>query len=85
MITQCPITPGRSYTYKFNVINQEGTLWWHGHVSLLRATVYGALIIRPKSGHEYPYPKPDKEVPILLGGYIYPYKVILIINNLYLS
>ncbi|KAL9428895.1 hypothetical protein AB3S75_030817 [Citrus x aurantiifolia] len=67
MITQCPITPGRSYTYKFNVINQEGTLWWHGHVSLLRATVYGALIIRPKSGHEYPYPKPGKEVPILLG------------------
>ncbi|KAJ4830027.1 Laccase-7 [Turnera subulata] len=67
MITQCPIGPGGSYTYKFNIIDQEGTLWWHAHVSMLRATVYGALIIRPRSGHSYPFPKPDKEIPILLG------------------
>ncbi|KAJ9180632.1 hypothetical protein P3X46_008848 [Hevea brasiliensis] len=67
MVTQCPIIPGSSYTYKFKVIKQEGTLWWHAHVSTLRATVYGALIIRPRSGRSYPFPKPDKEVPILLG------------------
>ncbi|CAN1770205.1 LAC7 [Linum perenne] len=67
MITQCPIRPGGSYTYKFTVTGQEGTLWWHAHVSTLRATVYGALIIRPKSGNPYPFPKPHKEIPILLG------------------
>ncbi|KAL9428903.1 hypothetical protein AB3S75_030824 [Citrus x aurantiifolia] len=67
MITQCPIRPGNSYTYKFRIINQEGTLWWHAHISMLRATVHGAFIIRPKSGHKYPFPKPDKEVPIVLG------------------
>ncbi|EEF34519.1 laccase, putative [Ricinus communis] len=67
MVTQCPIIPGSSYTYKFRVIKQEGTLWWHAHVSTLRATVYGALIIRPRSGLPYPFPKPDREVPILLG------------------
>lgn len=68
LMTQCPIVPGKRYTYKFNVIGQEGTLWWHAHVSVLRATVYGALIIRPRSGtHGYPFPKPHKEVPILLG------------------
>ncbi|XP_031268216.1 laccase-7 [Pistacia vera] len=67
MVTQCPITPGGKYTYKFKIINQEGTLWWHAHVSWLRATVYGALIIRPRSGQAYPFPKPHKEVPILLG------------------
>ncbi|CAN1303918.1 LAC7 [Linum perenne] len=67
MITQCPIRPGGSYTYRFTVTGQEGTLWWHAHVSTLRATVYGALIIRPKSGNPYPFPKPDKEVPIILG------------------
>ncbi|KAH9672674.1 Laccase-7 [Citrus sinensis] len=67
MITQCPITPGNSYTYKFRIVNQEGTLWWHAHFSMLRATVHGALIIRPRSGHKYPFPKPDKEVPIILG------------------
>ncbi|KAH9736281.1 Laccase-7 [Citrus sinensis] len=67
MITQCPITPGNSYTYKFRIVNQEGTLWWHAHFSMLRATVHGALIIRPRSGHKYPFPKPNKEVPIILG------------------
>ncbi|KAF9602903.1 hypothetical protein IFM89_032643 [Coptis chinensis] len=68
-ITQCPILPGNSYTYKFNVTGQEGTLWWHAHVSVLRATVHGALIILPRRGRSYPFPKPYKEVPILLGEY----------------
>ncbi|MBA0607194.1 hypothetical protein Godav_019535 [Gossypium davidsonii] len=67
MITQCPIRPGCKYIYKFTIIDQEGTLWWHAHVSFLRATVYGALIIRPRGGHSYPFPMPYKEVPILLG------------------
>ncbi|XP_022857075.1 laccase-7-like [Olea europaea var. sylvestris] len=65
--TQCPIRPGHSYTYRFNITRQEGTLWWHAHVQWLRATVYGALIIRPGAGRSYPFPKPHKEVPILLG------------------
>ncbi|PON90193.1 Laccase [Trema orientale] len=65
--TQCPIRPGESYTYRFNITGQEGTLWWHAHVGWLRATVYGALIIHPKSGRSYPFPKPYKEIPILLG------------------
>ncbi|XP_030924270.1 laccase-7-like [Quercus lobata] len=66
-VTQCPIVPGNCYTYKFKITGQEGTLWWHAHSSWLRATVHGALIIHPKSGHSYPFPKPDKEVPILFG------------------
>nr|DAD26593.1 TPA_asm: hypothetical protein HUJ06_028061 [Nelumbo nucifera] len=66
-VTQCPILPGNSYTYRFNITGQEGTLWWHAHVSWLRATVYGALIIRPRPGRTYPFPKPYREVPILLG------------------
>ncbi|GMP67891.1 hypothetical protein CsSME_00027721 [Camellia sinensis var. sinensis] len=65
--TQCPIRPGNSYTYKFNITGQEGTLWWHAHSQWLRATVYGALIIRPKVGHSYPFLKPYREFPILLG------------------
>ncbi|XP_021909821.1 laccase-13-like, partial [Carica papaya] len=66
-ITQCPILPGRSYTYRFTIINQEGTLWWHAHSKWLRATVYGALIIYPKLGSPYPFPMPRREIPILLG------------------
>ncbi|XP_027072807.1 laccase-7 [Coffea arabica] len=68
-VTQCPIVPGNSYTYRFNVAGQEGTLWWHAHVSTLRATVYGALIIRPRAGRTYPFPKPYREYPIILGEY----------------
>lgn len=76
--TQCAIRPGNSYTYRFNLTAQEGTLWWHAHVSWLRATVHGALIIRPKRGRAYPFPKPYREVPILLGTYhMYTYIYLL--------
>ncbi|XP_054781436.1 laccase-7-like [Prosopis cineraria] len=66
-VTQCPILSGGKYTYRFNVTAQEGTLWWHSHSSFLRAWVYGALIIRPRLGKSYPFPKPYKEVPIVFG------------------
>ncbi|GAA0184805.1 oxidase [Lithospermum erythrorhizon] len=66
-VTQCPIVTGSRYTYRFNVTEQEGTLWWHAHISYLRATVYGALVIRPRQGRPYPFPRPDAEVPIILG------------------
>ncbi|TYH14147.1 hypothetical protein ES288_A06G196200v1 [Gossypium darwinii] len=66
-VTQCPIRPGGSYTYRFTVQGQEGTLWWHAYSSWLRATVYGALIIRPREGKSYPFPKPKRETPIILG------------------
>ncbi|KAE8688816.1 Laccase-3 [Hibiscus syriacus] len=66
-VTQCPIRPGQSYTYRFTIQNQEGTLWWHAHSRWLRATVYGALIIYPKLGSPYPFPMPKREFPLLLG------------------
>ncbi|XP_030450030.1 laccase-7-like [Syzygium oleosum] len=65
-ITQCPLRSGHNYTYKFTITKQEGTLWWHAHFSLLRATIYGALVILPKSGH-YPFPTPHEQFPIILG------------------
>ena len=66
LVSQCPIQPRGSYTYRFGVPGQEGTLWWHAHASMLRATIYGALIIKPRSGG-YPFPPPHAEIPILLG------------------
>uniref|UniRef100_A0A0E0ML40 Laccase n=1 Tax=Oryza punctata TaxID=4537 RepID=A0A0E0ML40_ORYPU len=68
MVTQCPVHPGGNYTYRYNVTGQEGTLWWHSHISFLRATVYGALIIKPRGGTKaYPFPKPDEEEVVVLG------------------
>ena len=65
MVTQCPIQPKATFVYRFNVTGQEGTLWWHAHVSSLRATLHGAIIIRPKSG-TYPFRNPDMDVPIII-------------------
>ncbi|KAH6762831.1 laccase 12 [Perilla frutescens var. hirtella] len=66
-VTQCPIRPGGSYTYRFTIQGQEGTLWWHAHSSWLRATVYGALIIHPKQGDSYPFKNPKRQTALLLG------------------
>ncbi|XVE79688.1 hypothetical protein DITRI_Ditri14bG0077900 [Diplodiscus trichospermus] len=62
-VTQCPIQTGQSYVYNFTIVGQRGTLFWHAHISWLRATVYGPLIILPKLGVNYPFAKPYKEVP----------------------
>ncbi|KAD6119760.1 hypothetical protein R6Q59_025768 [Mikania micrantha] len=66
-ITQCPIQPGGTYVYNFTLTGQRGTLWWHAHILWLRSTVHGAIVILPKRGVPYPYPKPHKEVVVVLG------------------
>lgn len=66
-ITQCPIQTGNSYLYDFNVTGQRGTLWWHAHIFWLRATVYGAIVIKPDTQKPLPFPRPDREEIILLG------------------
>ncbi|KAL2229531.1 laccase-4 [Sesamum indicum] len=66
-ITQCPIQPGQSYVYNFTITGQRGTLLWHAHILWLRATLHGALVILPKLGVPYPFPKPNHERVIILG------------------
>uniref|UniRef100_A0AAU8HM15 Laccase n=1 Tax=Silybum marianum TaxID=92921 RepID=A0AAU8HM15_SILMA len=66
-ITQCPIQTGQSYVYNFTITGQRGTLWYHAHVSWIRATLYGPIIILPRRNTSYPFVKPYKEVPIIFG------------------
>ncbi|EXC14800.1 hypothetical protein L484_009454 [Morus notabilis] len=66
-VTQCPIQTGQTYLYNFTVTGQRGTLFWHAHISWLRATVYGPIVILPKRNVPYPFPQPFKEVPIIFG------------------
>ncbi|KAK1587881.1 hypothetical protein Q3G72_017842 [Acer saccharum] len=66
-ITQCPIQPGQIYMYNFTLTGQRGTLWWHAHILWLRATVHGAIVILPKRGVPYPFPKPHKEAIVVLS------------------
>ncbi|KAL5166248.1 Laccase-17 [Glycine soja] len=66
-VTQCPIQTGQSYVYNYTIFGQRGTLFWHAHISWLRSTLYGPIIILPKQGAPYPFTKPYKEVPIIFG------------------
>ncbi|XP_039128241.1 LOW QUALITY PROTEIN: laccase-17-like [Dioscorea cayenensis subsp. rotundata] len=66
-ITQCPIQTGQSYVYNYTIVGQRGTLWWHAHISWLRSTIHGPIIILPKFGVPYPFPKPYKQVSIIFG------------------
>ncbi|KAM7509052.1 hypothetical protein LguiA_019505 [Lonicera macranthoides] len=69
-ISQCPIQTGQSYAYNFTVVGQRGTFFWHAHISWLRPTLYGPLVILPKPGVPYPFPKPNQEAPIIFGEWI---------------
>ncbi|KAK6123093.1 hypothetical protein DH2020_043154 [Rehmannia glutinosa] len=43
-VTQCPIQPlVQAIHTKFNIENQDGTLWWHAHSRWLRATENGGI------------------------------------------
>ncbi|KAG5582865.1 hypothetical protein H5410_053492 [Solanum commersonii] len=66
-ITQCPVQSGQTYVYNYTIIGQRGALWWHAHISWLKSTLYGPLIILPKKNVSYPFVKPYKEVPIIFG------------------
>ncbi|XXG51669.1 hypothetical protein AAC387_Pa03g0189 [Persea americana] len=66
-VTQCPIQTGQSYVYNFTINGQRGTFFWHAHISWLRSTVYGPIIVLPSLNSSYPFPKPYREVPIIFG------------------
>ncbi|KAL0535552.1 hypothetical protein IC582_029886 [Cucumis melo] len=66
-ITQCPIRSGESYTYKFSVIDQRGTLWWHAHYSWQRASVHGAFIIYPRMPYPFSTFPIEAGIPLIFG------------------
>ncbi|KAL8649405.1 MAG: hypothetical protein Q9210_004422 [Variospora velana] len=56
-ITQCPIAPGDSYTYRFRAM-QYGTSWYHSHYSLQYGDgMAGPLTIHGPSSSDYDEPK----------------------------
>ncbi|KAL5560054.1 hypothetical protein UlMin_036265 [Ulmus minor] len=68
-ITQCPIQPGKNFTYEVIFSTEEGTLWYHAHSDWTRATVHGPIVILPPIGKSYPFPKPYKEETIVLASW----------------
>ncbi|KAG6737979.1 hypothetical protein POTOM_059511 [Populus tomentosa] len=68
-VTQCPIQPGKNFTYEVILSDEEGTLWWHAHSDWTRATVHGAIVISPARGTTYPFPAPYAEQTIIIGSW----------------
>ncbi|KAI1272715.1 multicopper oxidase-domain-containing protein [Xylaria sp. FL0933] len=55
-VTQCPIPPGQSFEYEFNVTGQSGTYFYHGHqgVQALDGLV-GPMVIHNRREAAKPY------------------------------
>ena len=52
-ITQCPIAPGGSFTYEFQVQCQSGTYWYHAHQGVQTSDgLFGPLIVHAKDEKE---------------------------------
>lgn len=48
-ITQCPIAPGKKFTYEFKIVGQSGTYWYHSHQSTQASDgLLGPLIVHSK-------------------------------------
>lgn len=71
--TQCPIPPGKSFLYSFNIEEDSvGTFWYHAHSDVQRGDgMYGGLVVhdrhervRELSRHFY-----EKEVLLLIGDW----------------
>ncbi|KAG0144312.1 hypothetical protein CROQUDRAFT_660183 [Cronartium quercuum f. sp. fusiforme G11] len=69
-ITQCPIPPGVTYTYKFALDGQYGTFWYHAHHENLKGDgLVGPLIIHSprdplKLGIDF-----DQEIVLVLADW----------------
>ncbi|KAH6717434.1 Cupredoxin [Leptodontidium sp. MPI-SDFR-AT-0119] len=64
-VTQCPIAPGSSFTYRFRA-DAYGSTWWHSHFSAQwTAGAFGPLVVYGPKHVDY-----DVDIgPIMLGDY----------------
>ncbi|KAA8538002.1 hypothetical protein F0562_027418 [Nyssa sinensis] len=73
-ITQCPIQPGKNFTYEVIFSTEEGTVWWHAHSDWTRNSVHGAIVVLPAPGTTFPFPEPDGDEVIVFGSW-YDYDI----------
>ncbi|KAL0952746.1 hypothetical protein HGRIS_006976 [Hohenbuehelia grisea] len=70
-VTQCPIAPGDSHQYKFEIGHQTGTHWYHSHVTTQYCDgLRGPLIIYDDHDpHKQLYDVDDASTVITLGDW----------------
>ena len=65
-ISQCPIPPGSSMTYKFSTGQQHGTFWWHAHYKAQYTKgIRGPLIIRDPDNEPYTHEYDEEKIVML--------------------
>eukprot|EP00250_Pteridium_aquilinum_P011875 c20362_g1_i1 orf=376-2049(+) len=68
--TNCPILPGRNFTYFFQVKDQIGSYFYFPSTGFLKAAGgYGSLKIDNRIIIPLPYPSPNGELAVLLGDW----------------
>ncbi|KAF8260114.1 Cupredoxin, partial [Lactarius quietus] len=77
-VTQCPLVPGESFLYKFNVFDQTGTYWYHGHFKNQYCDgLRGALIIEdPDDPQRYLYDIDDDSTVISLADWYHAFSTV---------
>ncbi|KAJ7260636.1 laccase 2 precursor [Mycena rebaudengoi] len=70
-VTQCPIVPGNSFLYDFQVPDQAGTFWYHSHLSTQYCDgLRGPLIVYDKADpHKSLYDIDDDSTIITLADW----------------
>ncbi|KAK9907756.1 hypothetical protein WJX75_009340 [Coccomyxa subellipsoidea] len=64
-LAQCPIQAGTNFTYRFQVNEQPGTYFWHGHAGNEKVDGFvGPLIVRPAGPEALTY---DEEMVLFLS------------------
>ncbi|KAJ6624148.1 yellow laccase [Mycena sp. CBHHK59/15] len=70
-VTQCPIVPGNSFTYNFQVPDQAGTFWYHSHLSNQYCDgLRGAMVVYdPNDPAKHLYDIDDESTVITLADW----------------
>ncbi|KAL0059262.1 laccase 13 variant 1 [Marasmius tenuissimus] len=78
-LTQCPIVPGKSFTYKVETGTQAGTFWYHSHFGAQFCDgLRGPLIIYdPNDPHKSLYDVDDESTIITLADWSVLFSLIL--------
>jgi FtsP/CotA-like multicopper oxidase with cupredoxin domain len=82
-VTQCPIPPGGSFTYRFNVTGQSGTYYYHSHMGMQASDgLVGPLVIHArggKKGQKVPY---EQDRVVMLSDHYYDLAADLLVQYL---
>ncbi|KAF1934127.1 multicopper oxidase [Didymella exigua CBS 183.55] len=71
-VTNCPVAPGHSFTYRFNVTGQSGTYWYHSHVSMQASDgLVGPLVIHSRNEKDLQKVPYEQDRVVLLADHYY--------------